>query len=99
MNVEFDIDANDIVFLGLVMEIDEGNVIEHTKSMASRPPNAQKEMELIRAWVNNPDANLASLIDWPSIGVSPINEYVTSGLLDMAFPTLFPNGTCDWLEP
>ena len=77
VNMEFDIDANDIVFLGPVMETDEGNVIEHTTSMASRPPNAQKEMELIRAWVNNPDANLASLIDWPSIGVSPINEYVT----------------------
>ena len=56
-------------------------------------------MELIRAWVNNPDVHPTSLIDWPSIGVSPINEYVTLGLLDMAFPTLFPNGSCDWLEP
>ena len=99
VNMEFDTDANDIVFLGPVMETDEPNVTKHTTSMASRPPNAQKEMELIRAWVNNRDANPTSLIDWPSIGVSPINEYVTSGLLDMAFPTLFPNGTYDWLEP
>ena len=37
---------------------------EHTTSMASRPPNAQREMELIHAWVNNPDAVLSSLIEW-----------------------------------
>jgi hypothetical protein len=99
INMEFDSDANEIVFVGPVMESDEGNIIDHTTSMASRPPNAQKEMELIRAWVNNPDVNPTSLIDWPTIGVSPINEYVTLGLLDMAFPTLFPDGSCDWLEP
>ena len=41
----------------------------------------------------------STLIEWPSIGASPINEYVTFGLLDMAFPTLFPDGIFDWLEP
>lgn len=99
MHMEFDSDANEVVFLGPLMETDEGNIIEHTNSMASRPPNAQREMELIHAWVNNPDAVLSALIEWPSIGASPINEYVTSGLLDMAFPTLFLDGSCDWLEP
>ena len=56
-------------------------------------------MELICAWVNNPDVIPTSLIDWPSVGEYPINEYVTLGLLDIEFPTLFPNGSCDWLEP
>ncbi|XP_059064746.1 uncharacterized protein LOC131856825 [Cryptomeria japonica] len=56
-------------------------------------------MELIRAWVNNLNANPTTLIDWPKIGASPINEYVTLGLLDMAFIALFPDGRCHWLEP
>ncbi|XP_059076947.1 uncharacterized protein LOC131876152 [Cryptomeria japonica] len=99
VHMEFDSDANEIIFVGPIMEIDEGNTIDHTNSMASKLPNAQKEMELIHAWINNPDTNQTALIDWPAIGTSPINEYVTLGLLDMAFPTLFPDGRCDWLEP
>ena len=43
VHMEFDSNANEIVFLGPLMETDEGNIIEHTKSMASRPPNAQRE--------------------------------------------------------
>ncbi|XP_059070553.1 uncharacterized protein LOC131860191 [Cryptomeria japonica] len=99
VHIEFDSDANEIIFVGPIMETDEGNTIDHTNSMASKLPNAQKEMELIHAWINNPDTNQTALIDWPAIGTSPINEYVTLGLLDMAFPTLFPDGRCDWLEP
>jgi hypothetical protein len=98
MHMEFDSDANEVIFVGPLMEADEGNILEHTTSMASRPPNAQREMELIHAWVNNPDSTSSQLIEWPAIGASPINEYVTSGLLDMDFPTLFHNGRCDWLE-
>lgn len=64
--------------------------------MASRPPNVKKEMELIHAWINNPHADPLRMIDWPTIGVSPINEYVTLGLLDMAFPAMFVDGRCDW---
>ena len=30
--------------------------------------------------------------------MSPINEYNTEDLFDMAFPTLFPTGTADWLQ-
>ena len=56
-------------------------------------------MELIHTWINNPNVDHGSLIDWPRIGTSPVNEYVTEGLLDMAFPTLFPDGRCDWIEP
>ena len=99
VQMEFESDTNEVTYVGPILEIDEGNTIEHTISMASKPPNAQREMELIQMWVNNPDAKPTELIDWPGIGVSPINEYVTSGLLDMAFPTLFLDGRCDWLEP
>ena len=55
-------------------------------------------MELICSWVNNPDVIPTSLIDWPSVGEYPINEYVTLGLLDIASPTVV-NGSCNWLEP
>ena len=81
--------------------MDEANEtnINHSTSMATRPMNLQKKMELIHAWINNPNIDPLSLIDWPSIGTSLVNEYVTPGLIDMAFPTLFPNGKCDWLEP
>ncbi|XP_057843079.1 uncharacterized protein LOC131052428 [Cryptomeria japonica] len=99
IHMEFDSDTNEYVFAGPILEMDEENIINHTTSMASKPPNARREMELIHAWVNNPNVDPGSLIDWPGIGASPINEYVTEGLLDMAFPTLFPDGQCDWIEP
>ena len=95
MHMEFDSNANEVIFVGPLMEVDEGNIVEHTTSMASRPPNAQREMELIHAWVDNPDFVSSQLIEWPTIEASPINEYVMLGLLDMTFPTLFPDGRCD----
>ena len=67
--------------------------------MATRLVNIQKEMKLIHAWVDNPNIDPLSMIDWPLIGTSPVNEYITLGLIDMAFSMLFPNGQCDWLEP
>ena len=67
--------------------------------MATQPPNLQREMEFIWAWVKNLNANSLRLIDWPSIGASLVSEYVTPRLLDMAFPTLFSKGYSDWLEP
>ncbi|XP_057825708.1 uncharacterized protein LOC131037537 [Cryptomeria japonica] len=99
VNMELDSDTNEIWFVGQLLETKEENIIDHTTSMASKPPNAQREMELIRAWINNNNTHPSSLIEWPSIGGSPINEYTTLGLLDMVFPTLSPNGKCDWLEP
>ena len=38
-------------------------------------------------------------MEWPEIGLSPINEYNTEGLFDMAFPTLFPMGNTNWFQP
>ncbi len=61
---------------------------------------------MIRAWVNNHDSkennkneDLSDVINWLGIGSSLINEYNTMGLFDMAFPTLFPKGEADWLQP
>ncbi|XP_059065211.1 uncharacterized protein LOC131857122 [Cryptomeria japonica] len=99
LHMEFDSDRNEVVFVGPLMETDERNIIECTTSMASKPPNAQREMELICAWVNNPNVDPTTMMDWPMIGASPINEYTTPGFLNMTFPSLFPNGKCDWLEP
>lgn len=97
--MEFDYDRNEVIFVGPLMETNERNIIEHTTSMASKPPNTQREMELIRAWVNNPNVDPTTMMDWPMIDASPINEYTTPRLLNMTFPSLFPNGKCDWLEP
>ena len=71
----------------------------HPSSFTARMPNAQREIEEIRNFVNK-ESSLSDLgMEWPKIGLSPINEYNTEGLFDMAFPTLFPTGTADWLQP
>ena len=76
-----------------------------TTSFASRLPSAPREIEIIRAWENNPNpyennANEEStdVLNWPGIGSSPIKEYNIIGLFDMAFPSLFPKGEVDWLQ-
>ena len=97
--MDFDSNANEVIFVGPLKKEDESNILEHTTSGASRLPNAQREIKLIQTWVNNLDSISSQLIQWPAIGASPINEYVTLRLLDMTFPTLFPDGRCDWLEP
>ena len=81
------------------MDVEENSNLNHSSSMETRSKNLQREMQLIQAWINNPNIDPLRLIDWPSIGASLVNEYVMPGLLDMAFPTLFPTGQCDWLEP
>ena len=75
------------------MEADEGNILEHTTSMASRPPNAQREIKLIHASLNNPYSILSQLIEWPAIDACPINEYATLELLDMGMCRIMVNQT------
>ena len=38
-------------------------------------------------------------LDWPTLGSTPLNEYVTPFLATMAFPTLFPDGKGDPTNP
>ena len=77
-----------------------------TTSFASRLPSAPREIEIISAWANNPNSDesnaneeLTNVLNWPGIGSSLINKYNTVGLFDMAFPSLFPKGEADWLQP
>ena len=71
----------------------------HPSSFIAHLPNERREVEEIRAFLDNVYSSDVDEIDWPSIGTSPVNEYNTEGLLDMAFPTLFPTGAVDWLQP
>ena len=76
-----------------------------TTSFASWLPSAPQEIEIIRPWENNlnldesnSNEELTNVLNCPGIGSSPINEYNTVGLFDMAFPSLFPKGEADWLQ-
>eukprot|EP01018_Ginkgo_biloba_P012987 Gb_37081 [translate_table: standard] len=73
--------------------------IHHPTSFASRRPNTLREMEQIRVWLETSEDEPVDLMEWPDLGASPINEYNTEGLFDMAFPTLFPTGKGKWLQP
>ena len=42
-----------------------------------------------------PVDNTELAIEYPETSYAPINEFVTEGYIAMAFPTLFPYGTCD----
>ncbi|KAK3911530.1 LexA repressor [Frankliniella fusca] len=53
-----------------------------------------------------PDANNSSVsksfkneLVWPTIGSVPLNEFSSPGYFSMAFPHLFPYGTCDFSMP
>jgi hypothetical protein len=59
-------------------------------SFAFRLPNTQTKLEKIRAFVNTTNNFSPNTIQWPTIGLSPINEYNTEGVFDMAFLVLFP---------
>ena len=53
----------------------------------------------LRQLLHIPNTPLSPSIDWPPIGISPINEYNTEGLLSMAFPILFPTGAAMLKQP
>ena len=79
----------------------EGFPLQHCSyhpSFFARLPNEQREVEEIRAFLDNVDSSHVHERDCPSIGTTPVNEYNTEGLLDMEFPTLLPSGDVDWLQ-
>ena len=67
----------------------------NTDSSSFLPVNDtnQQETEFIR---NNLSQGQ---INWPTLGNSPLNEYVTPFSATMAFPTLFPDGKGDPTNP
>ena len=62
-------------------------------------PNAVRpmtEQETVRQSIQDRQTTSTTLM-WLSIGGTPINEFMTEGYFSMAFPTLFPTGTADFL--
>ena len=53
-------------------------------------PVGEQEIEAVR---NKLSAN--EPMPWPATEIEPLNEYQTSHLATMAFPTLFPDGKAD----
>lgn len=51
-----------------------------------------------RAIGNEPNQQ-RDVIQWPTIGERPINEFNTEGYIARAFPTLFPKGDADLHSP
>lgn len=65
----------------------------HPWSFISALPNSHIEVEEICAYLRSSHSNFTFSLEWPTIGLSPINEYNTKRIFSMAFPTLFPNGS------
>lgn len=81
--------------------IDEDEIkdsIVHISSFMAKFPNRFCELEIIMQALELED-NTNITIDWHEMNSSPINEYNTEGLLDMEFPTLFPNGVSLQMQP
>jgi len=55
----------------------------------------EQQMDVIRKEILGEENS----INWPNISNQPLNEYQTSHLTSMAFPTLFPNGKGDPTNP
>ena len=76
---------------------DENDIVydSNTDSSSLLPVNdtQQQEIDFIRQNVSQGHMN------WPNLGNSPLNEYVTPFLATMAFPTLFPDGKGDPTNP
>ena len=63
-------------------------------------PNAvqqQTEQETVRQSIQERQGRSTSTLMWPTIGGTPINEFITEEYFSMAFPTLFPTGAADFL--
>ena len=72
---------------------DEDIVYNESTEMSSFLPvgeQQQQELDAIRNQLLSEHT-----IDWPAIDSQPLNEYQTSYLATMAFPTLFPDGKGD----
>lgn len=61
--------------------------------------NLSSELDHIRAYLHSTNPNSTNSIDWPTIYLSPINEYTTEGLFSMELPTLFPTGIAMIAQP
>lgn len=77
---------------------DEDVVFNQTTEKSTFLPLGEQKEQQIEAIRKCIFAQQNSM-DWPTIGDQPLNEYHTSHLATMAFPTLFPDGKGDPLDP
>jgi len=66
--------------------------VNQTSSFVPIIPNTNTEIQEICHYLHAYNHQSDTTIEWPTIGLSPVNEYNTEVLLSMAFPTLFPTG-------
>ena len=45
-----------------------------------------------------PVTEMSFVLDYPPVQNYPINEFETEGYIAIAFPLLFPYGTCDYRD-
>lgn len=62
-------------------------------------PNSCTKLEHICDYLHLTHSNSTSLVDWPPISLTAMNEYNNKGLFSMAFPTLFPTGISIIMQP
>lgn len=55
------------------------------------------EQQTVHQTVKERQTASATALMWPTIGGTPINEFTTEGYFSMAFLTLFPTGTANFL--
>ena len=66
--------------------------------IASRSVTEQEAISLsIQQRQSHQPTSNPSILAWPSIGGTPVNEFTTEGYFSCAFPTLFPTGAADFL--
>ena len=82
----------------LEQPIDHEQNTQNSTSFMVSLPKKQRELQIIKESLDL-DHEPNTKLDWPHISSTPINEYTTEGLFDMAFPTLFPNGTAKPMQP
>ncbi|XP_057839483.2 uncharacterized protein LOC131049446 [Cryptomeria japonica] len=79
-------------------EEESKNEIPNMSSSVAKLPNRHHELEIIKQALELENSISESII-WPTIDTSQVNEYNTESLLDIAFPTLFPNGATLQSQP
>ena len=91
-------EQNSLQTLPFCYNSDEDVAFNQTTEKSSFLPLGQQQeqqMDAIRKEILGEENS----INWPNISNQPLNEYQTSHLASMAFPTLFPDGKGDPTNP
>ncbi|KAE8740153.1 hypothetical protein FOCC_FOCC014351, partial [Frankliniella occidentalis] len=90
---------NDCIYtsIGKVGDNLAGNQPEEEVEIDTELEMEQQQLE--ESGVANVDDKLENIIEWPTIGNTPINEFNHVGYIAKAFPSLFPYGVADLNQP